>query len=282
MKLRDPILYTGLILLLAFQIVSFKRLLDLEKKLPPAKSDSEGLGRGLASLQKTVEALSSAQRQGKSLSAADLPGSAPPRGADLKEEKEKGDEMAEASEEEGDSDGSANEPIDPSHPLARRKQFLEDMRLRLRQLDSNADSQISIKEFDGDLADFSYFDKNGNGRLSLDEVQRAIKVEEDAVRRVAAADKNGDGLLSPREYRGSPKTFRFLDANGDGEVSVDEYVGMHRRISQRLDADDIDHDHRLGKEEFGGSPAKFAKYDKNKDGVIDRSELKEMLLDGRD
>jgi len=286
MKLRDAVMYTGLIFLAVVQIVVFRRLVSLEKRFPATKTGYEALDRSLASIEKTVDALSSGQRKSRPPPAVGVLGNVLPvkdnkrLEGDAREGKE--GTAGEALEEEADSEEPVNEPIDPNHPLARRKQFLEDIRARLRQLDTNADNQVSIKEFDGDLADFFYFDKNGNGRLSLDEIQRAIKVEEDAVHRVAAGDKDGDGLLSPLEFRGSPHMFRFLDANEDGQVSVDEYVAVHHRISQRIESDDLNHDHKLGKTEFSGSPAKFEKYDKNRDGFIDRSEMRQMLLDGRD
>lgn len=37
-----------------------------------------------------------------------------------------------------------------------------------------------------------------------------------------AMDRNGDGILSPREFLGPPEVFRRLDADGDGVISVDE------------------------------------------------------------
>jgi Ca2+-binding EF-hand superfamily protein len=35
-------------------------------------------------------------------------------------------------------------------------------------------------------------------------------------------DRNGDGVLSPREFLGSPETFRKLDTDGDGLISIEE------------------------------------------------------------
>jgi Ca2+-binding EF-hand superfamily protein len=37
-----------------------------------------------------------------------------------------------------------------------------------------------------------------------------------------AMDRNGDGVLSPREFVGPPEVFRKLDANGDGVISPEE------------------------------------------------------------
>src|SRR5262249_35478296 len=37
-----------------------------------------------------------------------------------------------------------------------------------------------------------------------------------------AMDRNGDGVLSPREFLGPPDLFRKLDADGDGVISIAE------------------------------------------------------------
>jgi Ca2+-binding EF-hand superfamily protein len=39
-----------------------------------------------------------------------------------------------------------------------------------------------------------------------------------------AMDRNGDGVLSPREFLGPPELFRKLDLNGDGVITPDEAV----------------------------------------------------------
>jgi Ca2+-binding EF-hand superfamily protein len=39
-----------------------------------------------------------------------------------------------------------------------------------------------------------------------------------------AMDRNGDGVLSPREFVGPPELFRRLDADGDGVITVEEAV----------------------------------------------------------
>jgi Ca2+-binding EF-hand superfamily protein len=43
-----------------------------------------------------------------------------------------------------------------------------------------------------------------------------------------ALDRNGDGVVSPREWVGPPEVFRKLDANGDGVISPEEAAGAKR------------------------------------------------------
>ena len=42
-------------------------------------------------------------------------------------------------------------------------------------------------------------------------------------------DRNGDGVLSPREFLGPPEVFRKLDADGDGVISPAEASRAPRR-----------------------------------------------------
>jgi Ca2+-binding EF-hand superfamily protein len=44
-----------------------------------------------------------------------------------------------------------------------------------------------------------------------------------------AMDRNGDGVLSPREFLGPPEVFRKLDSNGDGVITPDEAARAEKR-----------------------------------------------------
>jgi Ca2+-binding EF-hand superfamily protein len=44
-----------------------------------------------------------------------------------------------------------------------------------------------------------------------------------------AMDRNGDGVISPREFIGPPEVFRKLDADGDGVISPEEAARATRR-----------------------------------------------------
>ncbi len=94
-------------------------------------------------------------------------------------------------------------------------------------------------------------DTNGDRKLTIDE----IKAEEDRI--VALADVNGDGNLSPDEFRRRGwmmlmrlrtfTLFDLLDANGDGKVTLAEIEAPSARW--------------------------LARYDTNKDGALDADEL---------
>jgi len=277
MKLGIAFACAALIMIGASQVLLFQRMSVLERGLntPPPRDDS--FDRRLAAMKRTVERLASDVRKKKSVPAAPpakaAPGPAVPSSAAAAAPSEKG------TEEESDEKASAK---DLPPPLASRRKVLDDVRGRLGALDRNADLQISLEEFDGDMKDFLLIDRNSSGKISAEEMERAIEVEDDALRHVASSDKDGDGLVSPREFQGSSRKFLYLDANLDGFIAPEEYVTSQRRLRDHMDADDLDNDHKLSKAEFAGSTAKFERFDENKDGFIDRDELKEILLQGHD
>ncbi len=95
-----------------------------------------------------------------------------------------------------------------------------------------------------------FLDTNHDHKVSLDE----IKAQEDRI--IALADVNGDGTLSPDEFRRRGMMFMrlrafsffdLLDANGDGKLSLAEVQGPSERW--------------------------FARYDKNHDGELEADEL---------
>ena len=283
MKIGIAFVCAALIILGASQAALFHRMSVLEQAASARPATDDSFDRRLAAMKRTVESLASDVRKKKKVpapSAKENPAPAvpsPPASASAKEAETASDE---ATNEKMTDEKTSTGALPPA--LASRRQVLDEIRGRLGALDRNADLQVSLEEFDGDVRDFLHIDRNSSGRISAEELERAIEVEDDALRRVASADKDGDGLVSPGEFKGSSRRFRYLDENLDGRIAPEEYVTSQRRLRERMDSDDLDDDHKLSKAEFAGSAAKFEKFDENKDGFIDRDELKEILLQGYD
>lgn len=113
--------------------------------------------------------------------------------------------------------------------------------------DRDNDGVLSAKEF-GDQDEFAKFDKNHNGKMTLDELKKG----RDARRKGAASDfkqldKNKDGLLSRSELdvmfnklgysdAQADDTFKRIDENGDAGVSKDElaYAAQFGRAKSQI------------------------------------------------
>ncbi len=137
------------------------------------------------------------------------------------------------------------------------------------------------------LQHFDEIDADHNQQLSRAEIEAWVqKAREQFAAQVkarfAAADTNGDGLLTADEARvGAPmiyEHFAFIDANQDGFVSPAELqqLGdrelMRQRILERVRAADTDHDGKLDLAEvqaaFPGMAGRFALMDRNGDGYL--------------
>src|SRR5262245_64536145 len=70
--------------------------------------------------------------------------------------------------------------------------------------------------------------------------------------RFEGLDRNGDGVISRAEWRGSDRSFRVHDLNGDGVISRDEFRGAERQddtawTRESFDALDRNQDGRLSR-----------------------------------
>jgi Ca2+-binding EF-hand superfamily protein len=308
LRVLDALLGAAVLVLAFFCVQLLRRVGSLEEKLQSQRGEVVELtDRRLDAVRRTLERLATSSSKGRGgedrLAARDsrrraaeaaagaeaspAQPAAAREGAGAPDGGGDSGAAAEAEESEGDeveahesAESKELAAVEPAPHLSRRRQMLEDLRARLQLIDADRDSRISVKEFDGDVADFLYFDRNASGSVTLSEIQRAVEVEQEALDRVLQGDRDGDGRLSKGEFRGSSRRFRYLDLNEDGLVTTEEYVLEHRRLSERLERDDMDSDRKISAAEFSGGAAKFEKYDANKDGFIDRGELKEMLLQG--
>jgi Ca2+-binding EF-hand superfamily protein len=109
--------------------------------------------------------------------------------------------------------------------------------------------------------------------------------------RFRAMDRDGNGRITRREWRGSTQSFRIHDWNGDGELSGDEVRPGAQRPRELNDFDpqrrgqyadwteeafgDLDHnrDGRLTKDEWHYDNQSWLRADRNRDNVLSRAEF---------
>lgn len=116
-------------------------------------------------------------------------------------------------------------------------------------LDADNNGRLSLREIKGAATRIKTADKNGDGRITLDEIPGTIRFtvargngfgggfgQVGGGRSVGGApgakpagpewfvrmDKNGDGDITPREFLGEEEQFKKLDANGDGFIDLKE------------------------------------------------------------
>jgi Ca2+-binding EF-hand superfamily protein len=104
-------------------------------------------------------------------------------------------------------------------------------------------------------------------------------------------DRDGNGIITRQEWRGSDQSFRNHDWNGDGKLSGDEVrVGARRNnrwddrdIEQSIDREDdwsverfrlLDHDgdNRLSRSEWHAASELFTRLDRNRDNFLTAAE----------
>lgn len=134
-------------------------------------------------------------------------------------------------------------------------------------------------------------DTNDNGLLEGDEVRTLLqRVRQagpgtidpaEARRRLRAADKDGDGLVSRAEFPGLPLIFDRLDRDGNGSLSPQELrraaestpAAGPPAIADRIRRQDRDGDGKVTREEFRGAAAQFDRLDRDGNGVLEPSEF---------
>ena len=121
----------------------------------------------------------------------------------------------------------------------------------------------------GPKASFEELDANGDGQLTLAELQAH------AAARVAEIDSNGDGVITADELAAhaqrdiSDKAEKMLekrDENGDGQVTLDEMQPSSDRQERMFDRMDEDGDGSISAEEFEAKSKKGGKRKGGRDG----------------
>lgn len=121
-------------------------------------------------------------------------------------------------------------PVAAADPGERRKGRMLD------RMDANDDGQITLDEFRGPGRRGAglpgHADSDGDGNISIDELnlhlderevrqtERMAEARARTTEHFAAADSNGDGMVTPEEARAG--AFARLDSNGDGALTREE------------------------------------------------------------
>jgi Ca2+-binding EF-hand superfamily protein len=105
-------------------------------------------------------------------------------------------------------------------------------RMSFEQLDADGSGEVTQAEMEAaKAARFAAADANGDGVLSAEELaaQASAQITERTTRMIERFDTDGDGALSqeemPKPRRGgdSAKMFERLDADGSGGISKEEF-----------------------------------------------------------
>jgi Ca2+-binding EF-hand superfamily protein len=174
-------------------------------------------------------------------------------------------------------------------------------------LDTDRDGVISAAELANAAVSLKSLDKNGDGKLTEDEVrpqmggrgrrggepgETAAPSAEEMVQTLMAFDKNGDGKLTrdevPERMQG---LFDRADANKDGALTADEIrksaqataapAGRGRgeepsfmRLDPILAALDTNSDGEISAAEIAAAATSLKKLDKNGDGQLSEDEVR--------
>jgi Ca2+-binding EF-hand superfamily protein len=165
----------------------------------------------------------------------------------------------------------------------------------LKKLDTDNDGNITLAEATaGDASgavaadpnaqfidQWMKYDKNGDGRLTADEVPPQMK------QMLQGVDQNGDGAIDPQELTAAADNMRNRGAGGPGgrlnggQNGVAPGAGIRRgdnRVVGRFMQYDRNGDGRLTAEELPNeATAMLRGADSNQDGAIDASELQEAI-----
>jgi Ca2+-binding EF-hand superfamily protein len=101
----------------------------------------------------------------------------------------------------------------------------------LTLFDSDKDNKVTLDEYDGPMAEFKRYDKDGDGVVTYEELypekmaEKYKKGEEMGPKPqdlsiVETLDANKDGKVSRDEFKGNDDAWRRLDRNGDGVVTI--------------------------------------------------------------
>jgi hypothetical protein len=147
------------------------------------------------------------------------------------------------------------------------------VKVPFRKLDQNRDNRLTKREWAVDSATFRSLDRNRDGYVSAAEYAGAPGAGR-GDNGFSVKDKNGDGVLTTREY-GDPASFDRVDRNDDRRITYDEFLNPPAAATRMELFDQLDRnrDGILTQGEWTGNLADFRNLDGNRDGRVNRGEF---------
>ncbi|OWK37836.1 hypothetical protein FRUB_06956 [Fimbriiglobus ruber] len=155
----------------------------------------------------------------------------------------------------------------------------------IKDHDKNGDGKLSKDELPADMRDeFDKIDANKDGFLTADELTKhAAMMSQQAPQLVEfvffAIDSGEDEQVTLQDLQRTYDTLRKMDKDNSGKLSAEEFKAFrHQRKEERINNFiqrlDKNGDGKISRDEARGMWAdNFSQLDKNGDGFIDRQEL---------
>lgn len=114
----------------------------------------------------------------------------------------------------------------------RIRKFQKRLRSAFAERDKNGDGKLAMDEVKKKERRFERIDRDGDGGISMGEFRR-LRIQRMAARRIGKRDSDGDRELSPGESKLGEKGFAKADTDGNGKLSRAE---LTRLIANNLKA----------------------------------------------